>query len=359
MQKKHKKAFSLVELSIVVLIVSVLIASAIGISRTATNDVGIKITKDRMEVVYDALTNFVATNKRLPCPALLGIVKGENSGTTTEPINMLYGQESGASETANIGTGSCNEVFIFDTYLAYGAIPTRALGLSEEMAEDGFGTKFSYVVDRRFTRRNTGIADFGDGFEVTRAMPSENGTEVNIITIQSPATTSLMTDALFVIISHGINKIGGVNASSISENPLGFNVDGENFDDENSNIPNIFDATFINSSNTANTNFDDLLLFKNKAQLLKDAGAKNSMMCSFNDLIDLGTASVTNVINGQTTTETYLWEPADTSGNYGCVLCSSNEIGTFFASATCGKYGIWSLNSRFSTTLEDCVSDCL
>ncbi|MFT6386534.1 MAG: prepilin-type N-terminal cleavage/methylation domain-containing protein [Rickettsiales bacterium] len=55
MQKKYKKfqikkAFSLVELSIVILITSILITGALGVSKTSKDNDKVQITKERMDM---------------------------------------------------------------------------------------------------------------------------------------------------------------------------------------------------------------------------------------------------------------------------------------------------------------------
>ncbi len=303
MQKKKKTAFSLVELSIVILIVSILVTGSLGISKTAIGNSKAKITKERMDTIYKALTSFVATNRRLPCPALLTVAKGTST----------YGNETGT------GTGTCTGLTP-NVNTVYGMIPIKALGLEPNMGEDGFGTKFSYVVDQRFTKQSASTASV-DGFEIVKAVKAEDGVAISptLIRVQGPSGTDILPDlnALFVLISHGANKNSGWNATGTAQNPAGAIAD------ETSNSAASFDSTFIAYSTDAN--FDDILLFKNKPQLVRDVGLE-FMMCNA----------------AEAKTSTYNWT---TNGNYGCSVCSNTP--NFLKK--CGKYGVWSAVSSDSS----------
>ncbi len=317
MQKKHKKTlhkkgFSLIELSIVILIVSILITGSLGISKTAINNSKTKVTKDRMDSVYQAFTNFLANNRRLPCPALITAAKGSAG----------YGNEAATPGTCTSTYNSSNA-----GNLVYGMVPIAALGLDPDMAEDGFGTKFTYVVDKRFTKQSLNSAAT-DGFEITQGVPNEaqtSSTDLSGIDVQgppiSPGPGNLLLsnrNGVLFLMSHGANKFNGFNATGTAQNGT------STVTDENSNSCNpcftdgtaSFDRIFLTSS--TDPNFDDIALFKNKTQLVRDAGSE-FIMCSPSEA---QTASLTWITNG----------------SYGFSVCS----GTPNRSKTCGKYGVWS-----------------
>ncbi|MES2677567.1 MAG: prepilin-type N-terminal cleavage/methylation domain-containing protein [Pseudomonadota bacterium] len=343
MQKKHKnthekKGFSLIELSIVILIVSILITGSLGISKTATNNAKAKITKERMNIVYQALTNFLATNRRLPCPAVITIAKGNNSGTATTPNNMNYGQESGTAGGV-VGTGACAQAFnssdASNLNLAYGMVPIIALGLDPDMAEDGWGTKFTYVVDKRFTKQSVGIGA-SDGFEITQGVPNgtqTSSTDLGGIDIRDASSTSLLSNrnGIVLLLSHGANKFNGHNATGTVQN----GTSGSGDEDSNTCVPCVitgsgFDRVFI--ANSTNANFDDITLFKTKTQLVRDAGLQ-FLMCSASEATAAGPISWAN------------------NGSYGCSVCATGG-GTIRA---CGIYGSWGASSISTCTTNSTV----
>jgi type II secretory pathway pseudopilin PulG len=305
MQKKQKTAFSLIELSVIILIIGIIIGSSVGISKTAINSSETKITKDRMDTIYKALSNFVATNRRLPCPSVLTLAKGTAG----------YGAEAATPGTCTGISANGNTI--------YGMIPITALGLDPDMGEDGFGTKFSYVADKRFTKQSLNDLS-SDGFEITKAVVAEDGVAISptLIKVQGPAGTDVLPDfnALFVLISHGANKDNGWDATGTTQNPAG-SIANET---SNSSLDSV--STYIAYS--TDPNFDDVLLFKNKPQLVRDAGLE-FIIC--------------NAAEAQTTTKTWT-----KNGLYGCSICSTVDNNN----KTCGRYGVWS-----SLSTESCVAN--
>jgi prepilin-type N-terminal cleavage/methylation domain-containing protein len=309
---KIKLAFSLIELSIVILIISIIAGGALTISKSSINSSKKIITKERMDEVYKALASFVAINRRLPCPALLSVAK-----TTS-----TYGDEDTTA-------GTCDNLTVAtSTNLVYGMVPIKALGLEPDMAEDGWGTKFSYVVDKRFTKASVDTSST-DGFEITQAIVPEEGSAISptLIDVQGPSGTSLLDDinALFVLISHGANKYGGWNATNTTQNGDSLATTDEQSNTGSASGGSDFDKTFISYS--TDPDFDDIILYSNKPKLLRDAGLEY-IMC--------------NAAEAETT---YSWT---TNGNYGCAVCSN----TANYARQCGKYGIW--GAQINTT---CTAD--
>jgi len=133
--KTTKTGYSLLELSIVILIISILISGAMTMSVGTLNTAKNKSSQDKFAEIYKAMGNFLIANRRLPCPASLK--KLENSDSD-------YGAE----------VASCSGVGVYQsttsTNLIYGAVPVKALGLSNDMAKDAFDSKIIYMIDKRF-----------------------------------------------------------------------------------------------------------------------------------------------------------------------------------------------------------------
>ncbi len=324
MQKKadKKTGFSLIELSIVILIVSILITGSLGISKTAINNSKVKVTKERMDTVYKAFSNYLAVNRRLPCPALLTVAKNTSG----------YGNEAATP-------GTCTSTYVSSTNapnLVYGMVPITALNLDPDMAEDGFGSKFTYVVDKRFTLKSASIAS-SNGFEITKGVPNEtdNGTtDLSGIDVQGPSGASLLSNknGVLFLLSHGANKYNAFNASGTTQNGTSALAD------ENNNSCNTcstsgttsFDREFLASS--TDPNFDDIALFKTKTQLIRDADLR-FIMCG------LGEATIAGPIS---------WT---VNGAYGCSVCA----GTANNSKICGPYGTWGANSTGLCTINTSI----
>ncbi|MBL6664418.1 MAG: type II secretion system protein [Rickettsiales bacterium] len=251
-----KRAFTLLELSLVVLIISILVVGSISASITTVNKAKYKSTKERMDVIYRAMGNYLVNNGALPCPAAINLVDSSAS----------YG-------LSGSGAGDCNnsseDVFDGGTNLVYGMVPIQDLNLPSDMAKDGFGTKFTYIVNVNFTDPSHIVFD-GSG-----------AGNISINEAVSGGTQPITTEAMFVLISHGENKFGGFNSNSSTQNPV------SNDNDESSNYGGtfntgdntaIFDNSFVAKSINSE-DFDDIIYFKTRNQMVVDFDAYEIIEC--------------------------------------------------------------------------------
>jgi prepilin-type N-terminal cleavage/methylation domain-containing protein len=130
---KNKKAYTLIELSITILIISLLMAGVFSFATGSINNAKSALTKQRMDEIYKSMGTYLMVNKRLPCPASI---------LTSKVNDANYGQEvavGAGCEGAGVYKSSTNADLFF------GGVPIRALNLSSEYAEDGYGNKFNYI----------------------------------------------------------------------------------------------------------------------------------------------------------------------------------------------------------------------
>jgi prepilin-type N-terminal cleavage/methylation domain-containing protein len=248
-----KKAFSLIELSIAIMVISILIVGFLNVSSGKGSNNKAKITKDRIDIVYKSLGEFVLKNKRLPCPASIKAIK---------TVDANYGIEGTAAGTCTAGTGVYLSTASGATNMVYGMIPVKSLGLSNDYGEDGFGSKFAYIVDKTYTIGTTFSTSSGS---------------VLIQKYINGAYVSDSNNAIFAIISYGPNKSSSFNANSSSQNMLTSDVD-EMFNDPitlNDGAKTAdFTQTLVNSSERS-TIFDDIVFYKSRDNFLKDSKALN------------------------------------------------------------------------------------
>lgn len=117
------RGFTLIEMVVVLLIVGIVIAMAAGITRVLQSGRQSAATTASMAAVQDALSAYVMTMRRLPCPA---------DGALSS---------SDASAGRELRTGST-----CDNGQARGVVPWVALGLREQDAVDGYGNRLTYRV---------------------------------------------------------------------------------------------------------------------------------------------------------------------------------------------------------------------
>lgn len=270
-KNRRKTAFSLIEMSIVLLIVSIVIAGMLTVSTVAINNEKIRVTKERMDEIYKAMGRFMLKNYRLPCPASFSVTKNQ----------VAY--------AAEIGTpGSCAAGGVYSSATLsnmpfYGMVPTATLGLDDKFAEDGFGSKFAYVVHKYYTKAEYPTATNANGFSYLALSATE-----------MPATISMPSAAkndynAFVIISFGANKYGAFNAGSSTQNSstgastyelqnmlTNINVDFANFGVNASNAGTI---TFTASDADSET-FDDIVFAKKRSDMIADFAGEFLVPCA-------------------------------------------------------------------------------
>ena len=228
-----RSAFSLTELSVVVLVSSFVLVGILSVQTSGNSTNKVKVTNDRIGQNYRALKVYAGVNKKLPCPASIAAAKNDPA----------YGSEGSCAA----GSG----VYVSGT-LVYGMLPVKALDLPTSLAEDDYGNKLIYIVDSTFTTATT---------------PSKFVDQEGSIVVKR-YTSSLTTEepnAIFAIISRGKNQRGAVAANATTE------INAPTDVDELENMSTGFDANLISGTNRSATTFDDLVFFKNKKYFLADA----------------------------------------------------------------------------------------
>jgi prepilin-type N-terminal cleavage/methylation domain-containing protein len=123
--KLRAPGFTLVEVVVVLFIFGIVIAMAAAITRSITAGQKLSVTASRLAAVDAAIVQFVAVQKRLPCPANGRLANSDNAA----------GLEILPDAT---GCAIANQ--------QYGVVPWRALGLTEQEMTDGWDRRFSYRV---------------------------------------------------------------------------------------------------------------------------------------------------------------------------------------------------------------------
>ena len=267
---KHKSAFSLIELSMALIIISILLTISVSVSKTAISNNKTADTKNKIEEIYQALGNFVKKHGRLPCPAAINLNES----------NANYGIEASSCNSAP-SSGSGYYKSLSESNLYYGMIPIRTIGLPKESSLDGFGTKFAYIVINGFTNSQKFDQDLSG---LNGNYVNSSGSNKIFIKENNGSASTINDEAIFVVVSYGENKNSGWNKNSSSQNTRSNDADERENDitSIDSSAGNAsFDYIFYLSSNN-NDNFDDIILYKTRAQLLTDFSYNPSKPCSQN-----------------------------------------------------------------------------
>ena len=253
--KFQKKAFTLIELSIVLVIAAIMISTSLSSSVETLRRTKEKATKLKMEEVYKAIGNYNRTCRRST------IFKKKKDSDST------YGL------SAPVVSGECNGPGVYQNatggVLFYGALPVKTLGLLPDMGEDGFGNKFSYMVHK-------------NGITVDSFSTAAEGALL-ISEVRNSGEIRSSWKEIFIIISHGANGYNAFPANSSVQNSASPFVD-----EWGNSIQSINDADspprasyneHLYATHTQNEVFDDMLFYKTKSQIIVDFNAMPLLKC--------------------------------------------------------------------------------
>lgn len=172
------KAFSLLELSIVMVVIAVTLTAGLDLVNDKTSK--LEQTKDRIQEVRDAIALYRQRNSgKMPCPAPLNVSTSDSTfGVALSEVNC---------KLTAVGTGTYRN----STYgVRVGGVPINTLGLANKYAFDTYGNKLTYVVTE----------DAVDGTD----------TDLGKIPIFD-ANDNIISSPIFLILSHGADGRGAFN----------------------------------------------------------------------------------------------------------------------------------------------------
>ena len=254
--RKAERGISLLFVAVVVLVLSAAILAFLALTRTSVDVDRSSQTGVRLATVQSALEQFASTTERLPCPANPAIDTGD-----AEP--------AGASVTCNFPAGT---------------VPWRTIGLRRDDSLDAWGWKIGY----RVYAGATGLTQAGGGSMVhcdtveptptgTTASglcrPTHDTTEAQFLAGKGLAVSNFgaptVTDAAYVLISHGVSGLGAYTTAGQPKQPNPVNVD------ELANLgsagPFVAKVGMTTVAADDATHFDDVLAYRRLADFVKRA----------------------------------------------------------------------------------------
>lgn len=248
---KLYKAFSLTELAIVLAIIALISSASLSVATSKTDVYKLEQTKNKLNILEIALADFVKINYRLPCPATV----------TLNPTSSNYGIEQCSSTISNtIAAGSLPSGYNCTTAsvnnITGGMIPFKTLNLPKEFGIDGWGNKIMYNVTQGLSNDpNVTSITYNDNFAYCN---------MGLITVYGPGSSSRATGAAYTIISYGANGYYGYpETGSVAK------VASSNIDEQKNGI--IASQTYLQAE--PNGNFDDIVRYKMRWQIIREAGA--------------------------------------------------------------------------------------
>ncbi len=307
LKKNFRKAFTLIELSIILAVVSIILVAMVSIYSSKEKNIKSQQSSDNIKVVYQALQKYLAENRALPCPASLKSIKSSSSD---------YGVAVSAENCVGVGVYQSNSV----STLVYGMVPTATLGLDNKFAEDAYGNKLVYVTDYRLTSAST----FGTSIKNSALISISGGVSVS--------------NAIFVVMSRGTNSSGAFPANSstmlISTTNSEQSNDITNLVDNTPPTPSTANFTGSFTQSNSSSDFDDVVFYKTADQALSENSiGSNLTPCESSDS--------TESLYGTFITWPKAYPDQIVAANTACP--SPNWIGSVaYPTKKCGSNGVWS-----------------
>lgn len=236
----NSKGFTLVEVAIVLIIGGLIVSFAAASLQRYIKTSQIRATEGKLDDISTALQQFVNINGKYPCPAdRLAAIDTATFGTEIDGINCSTVGVTGVvpnNDSFDVnGTGG--------RVVKIGAVPVRALGLPDDYIGDSWGNRFTYAVTAVLAERAN--------YDQTLGSIS--------ITDSNPLTPPFLSNAHYVMISHGENGAGAATLSGGGTLPCTALPAAENGNCDNA------DATFVNTtlfSTVAGNEFDDYVKYR-------------------------------------------------------------------------------------------------
>ena len=179
------RGFSLVELSIVVLVIGIVLTMGIGAWTANLENQAHAATAQRQAAIKETLTGYLRRNSRLPCP----------DTDFTAPDGIENRTAAGDPTTA------CSA--------AFGILPYTTLGLARDAARDGWGNLFSYHVSNTdITAASSGNWSANTDWTRTAWFRSGNTGLLTVNDRNGATVVPISTGVVAVVVSHGRNGFG-------------------------------------------------------------------------------------------------------------------------------------------------------
>lgn len=264
--KKHKypssvgdnRGFTLIELSVVLVIAAFVVGGALTLGLAALERRPYEETIQKMRAIEKNLQAYRISYGRIPCPA-------DFTRAITAATFAVEATTPGVcTPTAGIFTDGGN--------LVVGMVPVRTLQLPDSYAFDGWGRRFTLMLDRRATgvHATSGRGAFED-FPIT-------STSIGLLEVRDITDNSRTANGIYALISHGKNGHGGfnyngsarINASAIGGAPSAREL--ENCDCDTAAVATaannvVYQQSVTENSVTVGNNFDDIVLYKTRKSM--------------------------------------------------------------------------------------------
>jgi prepilin-type N-terminal cleavage/methylation domain-containing protein len=246
-----RSGFTLVEISIVLVIVALITGMGFVATLGAVESARRASTESKLNAIEKALMEFRETHDRLPCPGQPDLVSS----------NELFGIEGSPPGNCQNGTPGAP----YAGTVPVGDVPVRTLGLPNEFAFDGWGRKISYTVAPNMT-----------SYKIFSAMHPQETCGMEVVGESGDIRSA--DNAVYTLVSHGPNGHGAYLGNGSRMNSRSVNVDElYNCRCDTSTAWQNF-VTTVQKEPTGEVSstsaFDDIVRYKERWQLLTEEDSR-------------------------------------------------------------------------------------
>jgi prepilin-type N-terminal cleavage/methylation domain-containing protein len=250
------RGFTLIELSVVVLVITLLLGSLLVPLATQVDQRNVSETQKRLQEVKEALTGYAMANGRFPCPAVSNVATDRAVESTVGPaVNGVCTTFFGYVPGVTLGLSNLDsQGFVLDAW-----------GLQQNRIRYAIASAKVNSIVNAFTKLN-GMRDAGLqslGTPTTAATPADerllyvcaSGNGATATDCGSASNTLSNGDTVFIVYSLGKNAAtsGVTGTASVDEQV-------------NLNGPSVF-VSRVTSSATGGE-FDDILLYSSRSSII-------------------------------------------------------------------------------------------
>ena len=195
MRKKYSLGFSLIELSIVIIVAGLMMSSFLSMWKVRTAGVDLAVTKENLHRAEIALKSFVEMNGSYPCPASRDARKPDID--FGRAVSVCGDPKETESDVKGVAVASGRD----ELEVKIGILPFRSLGIPDAYAVDGWGNLLQYAV--------TGNLTNPDSF-------NQRGGAIDVIAGDSQSRLIPPGTAQYVVFSTGADGAGGYSMNGVT-----------------------------------------------------------------------------------------------------------------------------------------------
>jgi prepilin-type N-terminal cleavage/methylation domain-containing protein len=215
--ERNNFGFSLIEMSVVLLIISTIMGSVILLTGKSQTKLKYEDTIAKIKEIDEALIRYAMRAGELPCPAR------RNSALNNTNLGVATDCNAAITTVAAGGTGAVADGVLEAGQVRIGVVPTRTLGLPDNYMFDAWGMRITYAVNRNLAIDDATFQAYTKPAVGGILIQDSNGNSAfdtdNNAAIKPVGVSGLTkTFPAFIIISHGDNKKGATNLSGATTN---------------------------------------------------------------------------------------------------------------------------------------------